>query len=244
MENMTGGKDYRDALAEELRDARATDKDLARQALQEAQLTDQYAEARESKANPVFREIEEILSGEAAVTPEHLADGTVEVKVGPEAGEGVGRIEYEFEVEAERRYMIEPQDVTAYSWQNHVFDTYDQSGRARVRVKNGKPRLSLKVPLFSKDTETTKTCLRLEFKPTEAAQEADLLRVRDLILEEAGAQVSEKWGAKLLTPTGDSVWINRDDRGRWWVEVDEGVPFNPPASIKVISMEKSSVRAA
>lgn len=151
-------------------------------------------------------------------------------------------IQYEFEVERETRYVIEPLDEREFDWQNHVVDTYDASGRARIRVKNGKPRLSLKVPLFSKDTATAKTCLRLEFKPKTPTQERDLLHIRDLILEEAGTQTAEKWGARLATGSGGVVWINRDNADNWWIEVDEDVDFELPAGVTILGTTKSSIQ--
>ena len=152
------------------------------------------------------------------------------------------KIGYEFEVESEIRYVISPGRTEDYQWVNHIIDTYDQSGRARIRIKNGKLRLSLKVPLFTKDTATTKTCLRLEFKPSNEKQEKDLMGIRELILKEAGAQTSEKWGAPLTMKNGAKTWINRDGNNNWWIEIDEGVEFAPPDSIKVLGTSKSSVQ--
>jgi hypothetical protein len=189
-----------------------------------------------------FQKIERIL-GQDLLTEENIKSGVVEIKVQNAAEEsGVGRIEYEFEIESEARYVIEPGNIEGYDWQNHVVDTYDESGRARIRMKNGKPRLSLKVPLFSKDTEISKTCLRLEFKPTDEHQEHDLFRVKELIEQEAGAQISEKWGAQILMKNGNKVWINRDGNNKWWIEVDEGVKFEPPEGLNVLKVEKSSVK--
>mgnify|MGYP001574151426 FL=1 len=152
-----------------------------------------------------------------------------------------GTIPYEFEIEAETRYIIEPEPVEKYRWTNHCRDTYDASGRARVRIKNGKPRLSVKVPLFSMDTAECKVCLRLEFKPENPGQEADILWLRDIIIAEAGAQTIEKWGTRLAAPDGGRVWLNRNSLGKWWFEVDKGVVFTPPAGIKVVAIEKSDV---
>lgn len=152
-----------------------------------------------------------------------------------------GLIGYEFEVETEERYLVTPGNPESFDWVNHVIDTYDRSGRARIRIKNGEPRLSLKVPLFSKDTDTAKTCLRLEFKPTSQEQKADLMRVRELLLAEPGTQVVEKWGAPLTLKNGQKSWINRDSHGAWWVEVDEGTEFIPPDTMEVLGNKKSSI---
>lgn len=155
---------------------------------------------------------------------------------------GNQEIGYEFEVESEIRYVIAPGRIEDYEWVNYVTDTYDQSGRARIRIKNGKPRLSIKVPLFTRDTAAAKTCLRLEFKPKNGKQERDLLGIRDLILEESGVQTSEKWGAPLMMKNGVKTWINRDSANNWWIEIDKGVEFAPPDSIRVLGTSKSSVR--
>lgn len=151
-------------------------------------------------------------------------------------------IQYEFELEREIRYITEPIDEKDFSWENHIVDTYDQSGRCRIRVKNGEPRLSLKIPLFSQDTATTKACIRIELKPQTEEQKAELLRIRDLILAEPGCQQSEKWGAAVRTGNGVKVWINRNKENKWWIEVDEGVELLLPGNVRVISTEKSGVK--
>ncbi|MBI3633951.1 MAG: hypothetical protein HY226_06730 [Candidatus Vogelbacteria bacterium] len=151
-------------------------------------------------------------------------------------------MEYEFELETETRYVIEAGNIADYNWVNHVVDVYDESGRARIRVKNGVPRLSLKVPLFSKDTTTSKTCIRLEYKPITKKQEKELLLIRQLVLAEKGAQTSEKFGAPLENKDGTRTWINRDSNGNWWIEADEGVPLNLPDTIKILGTQKSGIK--
>lgn len=152
------------------------------------------------------------------------------------------KMEFDFEIERETRVVIEPDDDENYHWENHVIDTYDASGRARIRLKNGSPRFSIKVPLFSKDTAKSKACLRMEFKPINDNQKELLRKIRDLILEEEGAQIIEKWGAKIKINDAEHIWINRDNQNRWWIEVDEIEEFIPPQHIKVIRFEKSSVK--
>lgn len=200
----------------------------------------------EKQYERLHQEMEKILA-ERLLTPETLKDGSASVSVEKIPDEvtkliAEGLIHYEFEIETETRYVIAPQNVEAFEWKTHVFDTYDKSGRARIRVKNDEPRLSLKVPLFTKDTATHKTCLRLEFKPTNTEQSNDLLRIKKLILKEAGAQTSEKWGAQLKMANGEKVWINRDADNNWWIEVDEGVDFQVPEGIEVLEIRKSSVK--
>lgn len=241
MENINRHERYRDDLADDLNQVRKEDKELAKSILDEEKDTTRYEQAKQEhlkNRDRLLSMIEETLNSNL-FTDENLKSGAVEIKVDTEPD---NRIEYDFEIEKETRYVIESQDPEKYNWENHVTDTYDESGRARVRIKNGSPRLSLKVPLFSKDTEISKACLRLEFKPINDSQSEDLLRVKELIMEEAGAQNSEKWGAKITMKNGKNVWINRNSGGKWWIEVDEIEDFDPPEDIKVISTEKSSVK--
>lgn len=238
MENINRHERYRENLADDLKEIKSEDKILAKKILEEERQSTRYKEAAQEqlkKRQKLYREIEEKLS-ENFLNDENFEKGIVDV--------GVDRIQYDFEIEKETRYVIEPHEIERHDWVNHVIDTYDESGRARVRVKNGSPRLSLKVPLFSKDTETSKACLRLEFKPVNKEQEDDLLKVRELILEEEGAQTSEKWGAPIIMGDGKKAWINRDSDGKWWIEVDEVSDFNPPEYIKVLNTEKSSVKTS
>ena len=150
-------------------------------------------------------------------------------------------IGYEFEIETEVRYVIEPGNMDDFTWVNHFVDTYDKAGRVRVRIKNGEPRLSIKVPLFTRDTDIAKTCIRIEFKPKNGAQKKDLLHIRDLIVSEAGAQISEKWGAPITLSDGKEAWINRDTKGNWWIEFDADDKFVPPDTIRVIGTQKSTI---
>lgn len=152
-----------------------------------------------------------------------------------------GGLSYEFEVELETRYVVEPLRAEDYDWKNHFVDIYDRSGRARIRVKNGRARFSVKIPLFTRDTETMKACLRVELKPKSEEAERDLLWIRDIILREAGAQRIEKWGAEVRLPDGGTAWLNRDSLGNWWFEVDDGQDFRPPPDIRIIGYEKSGV---
>jgi hypothetical protein len=153
---------------------------------------------------------------------------------------GAGNMAYDFEVETETRYSIKPGNLSDYEWVNHVVDTYEKSGRIRVRIKNGKPRLSIKVPLFTKDTATSKTCLRLEFKPTNNEQTQSIIFIRELILMEVGAQTSEKWGAEITMNNGKKAWINRNSKGSWWIEIDNEEEFCPSKDIIVLGLEKKN----
>lgn len=191
----------------------------------------------------LHQEMEQVL-GEHLLTNSMLRKGSIGITVEKilEKTSATGQIGYEFEVEKEIRYVIEPLSAEEFKWKTHIVDTYDKSGRTRIRVKDGKPRLSLKVPLFSKDTEACKTCLRLEFKPNTKEQEDDLLRIRDLILEEQGTQKNEKWGTQLTMKNGKRVWLNRDITNNWWIEVDEGIEFVSPEGVRVREIKKSAVK--
>jgi len=219
----------------------------------------EYAQATgdvklEIAAEKNLEEIEKIVS-DVILTQENLSEGNFEFS--PMQGHQLesGKIEYEFEVEKEYRFIISPDSILAKypelsdekKWQNHVIDTYDASGRCRIREKNGKPRLSLKVPLFSKDTERAKACLRMEFKPEDEAAENSLLKIRDLILAEKGTKQNEKFGQALVEPNGKKIWINKglnEITGLWeyWVEVDEAEDIEPFPEIKVIRSEKSKIK--
>jgi len=169
----------------------------------ESPATDEMIELSPEQREELNLAIESVLSKNFLNKPE-IDPKAVEVSVaqaGPTKATGV--IGYEFEIEKETRYVIQPENPDATTrekkWTDHVIDTYDESGRARIRIKNGQPRLSLKVPLYSRDTKNCKACIRLEFKPVTEQQKNDLLTIKDLILEEKGTQTSEKWGTQIST---------------------------------------------
>ncbi len=148
----------------------------------------------------------------------------------------------EIEIEKEKRVIVEAGEISKYEWTNHVVDVYDKSGRCRIRVKNDKPRFSIKVPLFSKDSDECKVCIRIELKPLNEEQEDELLRLRGLILEESDYQMSEKWGALIGSREGHKTWINRDTNNSWWIEVDEGVELSLPDGMKILGLQKSNIK--
>ncbi|MFH0892582.1 MAG: hypothetical protein V1867_07475 [Candidatus Falkowbacteria bacterium] len=152
-------------------------------------------------------------------------------------------IRYEFELEQEQRIMIDPGGYTIEKWVNHVIDVYDPSGRCRIRLKNGRPRLSIKVPLLSRDTARTKCCIRLEFKPETKEQEEDLLKIRDLILTEPGTQTAEKWGTPISLNNGEKVWVNKDIGGNYWIETDESARIEEllPEGVNYLKHAKSGI---
>ncbi|KKS38530.1 MAG: hypothetical protein A3G49_06495 [Candidatus Sungbacteria bacterium RIFCSPLOWO2_12_FULL_41_11] len=157
---------------------------------------------------------------------------------GEEGGTG-----FEFEVEEEQRILVSPENIEIKEWKNHIIDVYDQSGRCRIRVKNGEPRLSLKVPLLSRDTERAKCCVRIEIKPRTKGKAAIFEKMRELILHEPGTEVHEKWGTPIKTRDGKKIWINKDDQGNYWIETDEGVSVEEllPEGVRYIGHEKSKI---
>lgn len=96
----------------------------------------------------IHTEIEKLLSKNIMIE-ESLASKNINITF--DKG-GKDLIEYDFEIEEEQREMVSPENFNVSKWENHVTDIYDQTGRCRVRIKNDEPRLSLKIPLMSKDT--------------------------------------------------------------------------------------------
>lgn len=172
------------------------------------------------------------------LTKEALDNGDIEIHFEePPMG-------YEFEVEREQRIMVDAANFQVSKWVNHIVDTYDPSGRCRIRMKNGEPRLSLKVPLLSQDTEKAKCCIRLEFKPRTKQHTEELLKIQELISAEPGTETHEKWGTPIKLSNGESVWINKDDEGNYWIETDESYDIGKllPEGIAYLGHSKSKVR--
>jgi|GEM_PF-1392742 len=191
----------------------------------------------------INNKVEEILT-DNILTEENLQNENVEVTFEPEKEPNDFLIEYEFELEKEQRMAVSPDnDKVPAEWPNHVIDTYDQTGRCRIREKNGKPRLSIKVPLMSQDTADAKCCIRLEFKPVNESQKRDLLKIRELILQEEETKVFEKWGAQITLSNGEKVWINRDENDHYWIETDESKDIRGllPKGINYLQHYKSKI---
>jgi hypothetical protein len=188
--------------------------------------------------------VEKIL-GENILSRENLNSGNLDITF----EDNKDLIEYEFELENEQRIMVDPEKFpgngwTEKMWQNTVVDTYDQSGRCRIRIKNGEPRLSIKVPLLSKDSDRSKCCIRLEFKPINDSQKKILLKTRDLITEEDGTTIHVKKGAPLQLNNGEKVWINRDEKGNHWIETDESTKIEDylPEGITYLGHKRSMIK--
>lgn len=185
-----------------------------------------------------IHETVEIALVKEILTKEALGNGDIEINFEEEP------IGYEFEVEKEQRIMVDASQFDVPKWVNHIVDTYDPSGRCRIRIKNGKPRLSLKVPLLSQDTETAKCCIRLEFKPRTNHQERELLKIQELISAEPETKKHEKWGAPLALTNGEEVWLNKDDEGNYWIETDESYDIESllPEKISYLGHTKSAIK--
>ena len=188
----------------------------------------------------IIRQTVERLLADGIMTPESLQTADLEIDFDGEGGD----IGYEFELEEEQRIMVNPENFIIREWKNHVVDVYDSSGRCRIRLKNGKPRMSLKVPLMSRDTAKSKCCVRLEFKPKKKRQEEDLLTIVELIAQEPNTQIHEKWGTPLKLNNGEKVWINRNEKGEYWIETDtsENIEELLPEGIIFLGHRKSSIK--
>ena len=182
----------------------------------------------------------ERLLADGIMTPESLQTADLEIDFDGEGGD----IGYEFELEEEQRIMVNPESFVIKEWKNHVVDVYDSSGRCRIRLKNGEPRMSLKVPLMSRDTAKSKCCVRMEFKPRKKRQREDLLTIVELIAQEPNTQIHEKWGTPLKLNNGEKVWINKNDRGEYWIETDiaENIEDLLPEGIIFLGHRKSSIK--
>lgn len=149
----------------------------------------------------------------------------------------------ELEIENEARIYVEPLELDPNKPINKITDTYALDGRFRLREKNRAMRYSIKVPLFNRDTDKTKACIRLEWKPDEKG-ESILRQLRDRISTLEGTRTLRKQGQKLpyILETGD-LWINTNEGGKYWLEFDtvEGIP-TLPAEIRPLSYQKSELK--
>ena len=193
--------------------------------------------ATQEQIQKINETVEKLLA-QGILTQESLNNGDLEIHFEEPT------IGYEFEVEKEQRKMVDATNFQVLKWQNHVIDTYDQSGRCRIRLKNNEPRLSLKIPLLSQDTDEAKCCIRLEFKPSTKEQAEELLKIKELIMEEEGVQTHEKWGTPINLTNGDKVWINKDDQGKYWIETDENHDVKEllPNGITYLGHSKSKIK--
>lgn len=156
------------------------------------------------------------INEEVLITPELLADSQLFLEHGE-----ANQLTYELEIEREHRILVRPTTrLDCSSWDNHFVDTYDSSGRFRVRVKNGQPRLTIKLPLLSHVmSPDEKMCIRLELKPTTQDQVIEILQLQQVISQELGSRVLQKKGTKIELKNGQEVWLNTNRR-QFWIEYD------------------------
>lgn len=136
---------------------------------------------------------------------------------------------FEFELERERRILVEVEEGLLgdiHEWDNTIEDTYDQSGRLRIREKNGKLRMTVKIPLFHEIDPNRKHCLRIELKPCTVEPEKQIAEARELLRREIGTQEFKKYGKKIALKNGVNVWINANDEGEFWIEYDDELGKN------------------
>lgn len=130
-------------------------------------------------------------------------------------------VEIEVEEEFEQRIEVEPVSDEQVDWLHVVEDVYDCAQRFRVRRKDGKDRLSVKVPLYERDDcdRQIKSCIRIEYKPEAGSTAAAFLeKVADHLRAEKGKVVRKQGGRLKSAP---EFWINRlEDGSAYWVERD------------------------
>lgn len=134
---------------------------------------------------------------------------------------------FELELEKERRIIVRVDEglfEDPQEWENHFVDTYDQSGRLRIREKNHKLRMSVKIPLFHEIDPLMRHCLRIDIKPFSSETEQQLVEARELLRLETGTQEFRKHGKRIALKSGFEVWLNVSDEGEYWIEGDEGMP--------------------
>lgn len=155
-------------------------------------------------------------------------------------------IRFDFEHENEERVVVAV-DAQLYgdheNWETKVEDTYDPSGRFRVREKNGTLRFSIKIPLQSNKTPGRKQTLRLEFKPVAAQHIDHIAEIKAKLLLEQGVQTFSKRGRRITFTNGEFGWLNTDGKGKYWIESDgpSSIVNNLPEGITYIKHEISQV---
>ncbi|MEP7167473.1 MAG: Fic family protein [Candidatus Woesebacteria bacterium] len=126
----------------------------------------------------------------------------------------------ELQIEEEQRIRVALDGYQVDHWEHSIEDIYDASGTVRFRVKKGKPRIGLKIPLPSRNTFRTKCCMRIEIRPADEDQEAIFFAFRDIMLAESGLQKVQKFGTRVQLTDGHEVWMNKNDKDEYWIEED------------------------
>ena len=136
--------------------------------------------------------------------------------------ESLSEANIEIELEEEQRILVQPVDPSKYEgkWVDDIRDVYDGSDTIRIREKNGKLRLSIKIPLFSYDTEKTKCCIRIEIKPNTKEQEDCIFQVGNDLIQQETTKIRHKIGTPVYLTNGQKVWLDKNDQDDYWIEID------------------------
>lgn len=130
--------------------------------------------------------------------------------------------EVENEKEEEQKAQVQPIDPSAFEseWENDFKDVYDETDTIRVRLKNGKLRMTVKIPQYDLDTKNSKVCLRFEIK-TRTKEQADVVAQLNKYMESNGtSKTSYKQGKRITLTNGDPAWLNRSNLEDFFIEVD------------------------
>src|SRR5258706_5542525 len=136
--------------------------------------------------------------------------------------ESLAQAEIEIELEEEQRILVQPIDPSNYEgkWIDDIRDVYDKTDTLRVREKNHKLRLSIKIPLFSYDTSKTKCCLRIEIKPQNKEQEDCIFKTGENLIRSGESRLVHKLGTPIYLTNDKKVWLDKNEKGIYWIEVD------------------------
>ena len=110
---------------------------------------------------------------------------------------------------------------TEFLWTDYIEDVYENSGLVRIRSKNGEIRLNIKIPLYDQDTPRTKVCWRIDIKARNAKQIALFQQMRRDFFSEDNSKLFHKYGTRISMTDGKVFWLDRDDNGNYWIDIDE-----------------------
>ena len=128
----------------------------------------------------------------------------------------------ELEVEQEQRLMVRVDETHRLSEATSLIeDLYDPSGTVRIRVKNGIPRIGIKIPMREMNTFRAKCCLRIEIKPNNEQQIEQMRQVYNLLKSQERTQSRNKEARKINLNDGTECWLNKNGSGEYWIELDE-----------------------
>ncbi len=156
-------------------------------------------------------------------------------------------IGFEFEIEREQRIVVVVTQPERFSFTTECLDIYDTSGRVRIRVKNGIPRMGIKIPMLKDQPfPGVKECLRIELKPKNPQQMIELLTIASQMVGNSNTQVLKKRATPITLTNGAPAWLNHGESGEYWIESDMGEEPRSltellPEGITFVSYEKSKV---